>query len=39
MADRSEPLKFGIFAQPFHEPGEHPTVAYERVMPRFQGQA
>ncbi len=32
MADRSEPLKFGIFAQPFHEPGEHPTVAYERDM-------
>ena len=32
MADRSEPLKFGIFAQPFHQPGEHPTVAYERDM-------
>lgn len=32
MADRPGPLKFGIFAQPFHQPGEHPTVACEHDM-------
>ena len=32
MAYRPPQMKFGIFAQPFHDPREHPTLAYERDL-------
>ncbi len=32
MAYRPPELKFGIFAQPFHDPRENPTLAYERDL-------
>ena len=32
MAYRPPQMKFGIFAQPFHDPRENPTLAYERDL-------